>query len=155
MAQEFKKHNKRQKQARCGVLLDAFLCFYVNAECQRQPTHRYSSPSIRLQRPHTACRKKKKKRKKLSPIHLRVKRRLETVERQMSRARVFVHSALPCNNFQLDVITHDSRVAQINKKKNLDILKQRFPFKSILAVRVRPQLYSNCEKKKKNVLLIS
>ena len=60
-------------------------------------------------------------------------------------------------SLQLDVITYDSHAVQINsqeqnekkKKQQLDIHKQRSPFKSDVAARARPQLYSDGGKKKK------
>lgn len=87
-------------------------CCYVNVESQRQPTHTGTAVLVSGYKDHTDRSGKKKKFN--SPIHLRVKRMLGKVERGMGRVIVFVHSALSCNNLQLDVITHGSRAVQIN-----------------------------------------
>lgn len=63
---------------------------------------------------HTRCSKKKKFNR---PFHLRVEGLLGKVERWTVRVKKCAHSALPCNNLQLDAITHNSRVIHTNLKK--------------------------------------
>lgn len=111
---------------------------------------------------HRSGKKKRKKKKFNSPVHPSQSERdagREGGEGRRAERECLYILRYHCNDLQLDVITYDSHAAQINSQeqnegKKLDIHKQRSPFKSDVAARVRPQLYSGGGKKtpKKNRL---
>lgn len=108
-------------------------------------TPRYKSTQVqKTQCQATETTHRSEKKTFNSPIHLRVKGRLGKVGRRMSSVCTFcVTVQQPPAGCHYMWLTCSSD--QFRKKKNW-ILKQRSPFKSTLAARIRPQLYGDCGK---------